>query len=89
MQKKGSPSKYPIWKEKDSQWFLHFSDLMYGLCYGLSQSSFDTMFVCLYFVLIKKQKKIWKIQKQCVFVYTLTCVPWMAFETKFLTLYLL
>ena len=24
-----------------------------------------------------------KIQKQCVFVYIGTCVPWMAIETKF------
>ena len=49
--------------------------------------------VLLYFVLHKNKKiKIWKfwkirkirkIQKQCVFVYIDTCVPWMAIETKF------
>ena len=27
--------------------------------------------------------KNWKIQKQCVFVYIGTCVPWIAIETKF------
>ena len=37
-----------------------------------------------YFVFIKKKWKIRKIQKQCVFVYIGTCVPWMAIETKFL-----
>ena len=31
---------------------------------------------------IKIEKKIRKIQKQCVFVYIGTCVPWMAIETK-------
>ena len=46
MQKKGSPSKSPIWKEKDSKWFLHFPDLIHGRCCGLSQSSF-LCFVCL------------------------------------------
>ena len=30
----------------------------------------------------KKGKKNWKIQKQCEFVYTGTCVPWMAIETR-------
>ena len=30
---------------------------------------------------LKNQKKK-KIQKQCVFVYIDTCVPWMAIETK-------
>ena len=40
MQKKGSPSKSSIWKEKDSKWFLHFPDLMHGGSCGLSQSNF-------------------------------------------------
>ena len=32
---------------------------------------------------IKKSEKLKKkIQKQCVFVYISTCVPWMAIETK-------
>ena len=41
--------------------------------------------VLLYFVFHKNKKnwKIRKIQKQCVFVYIGTCVPWMAIETKF------
>ena len=34
----------------------------------------------------KKNKK--KIQKQRVFVYIGTCVPWMAIETKFFKLYI-
>ena len=73
----------PIWKEKDPKWFLLFFDLLHGLCYGVSQSSFDTLFVCLfvcfYFVLrfffffwIKKGKII-NIQKQCVCVYWYLC----------------
>ena len=49
------------------------------------------VFVCLfstlfYFVLHKNKNKNWKIrkiQKQCVFVYIGTCVPWMAIEIKF------
>ena len=31
----------------------------------------------------KEEGEIKKIQKQCVFVYTGTCVSLMAFETKF------
>ena len=39
--------------------------------------------VLVYFVFhIKKNWKIRKMQKQCVFVYIGTCVPWMAIETK-------
>ena len=34
----------------------------------------------------KNNKKIEKIQKQCMFVYISTCVPWMANETRFLKL---
>ena len=34
-----------------------------------------------------KIEKFEKYKKKCVFVYIGTCVPWMAFETKFLTLY--
>ena len=34
----------------------------------------------------KNNKKIEKIQKQCMFVYIGTCVPWMANETRFLKL---
>ena len=37
-----------------------------------------------YFVFhIEKNLKKKKKQKQCVFVYIGTCVPWMAIETKF------
>ena len=53
MQKKGSPSRFLIWKEKDSKWFLHFLDLMHAWCCGLSQSSFwcfVCLFVCLFFL---------------------------------------
>ena len=42
--------------------------------------------VLVYFFYIKIKKKIWKIrkiQKQCVFIYIGTYVPWMAIETKF------
>ena len=47
---------------------------------------FDCLFLCFCFVLSffnKKMKKIRKIQKQCVFMSTGTCVPQIAFETKF------
>ena len=47
---------------------------------------FSSLFVFalfLVFLINKKKGKIRKIQKQCVFVYTSTCVPQMAFETKF------
>ena len=73
MQKKGSPSRSPIWKEKNSKWFLLFSDLLHGSCYDLSQSSFDALFVCFCFVLSfffflnKKIKKNTKIVCVCVF----------------------
>ena len=33
--------------------------------------------------MLKKIEKIKKIQKQCVFVYIGTRVPWMAIEAKF------
>ena len=33
--------------------------------------------------MLKKIEKIRKIQKQCVFVYIGTRVPWMAIEAKF------
>ena len=39
-----------------------------------------------YFVCFQNKIKNWKIkkiQKQCVFVYIGTCVPWMAIETNF------
>ena len=60
----------------------------------LSQPSFMHcfvyhVFVCLFFSFAlfcfskKKKWKIRKIQKQCVFVYIGTCVPWMAIETNF------
>ena len=60
----------------------------------LSQSSFMYCFVlfnifCLIsfqfcFILFFKIKiKNWKIQKQCVYVYIGTSIPWMAIETKF------
>ena len=52
-------------------------------------SSFDALSACLFgffffFFEVFLIKKIKKIQKQYVFVYIGTCVPWMAFETKFL-----
>ena len=59
----------------------------------LSQSSFMLCFVLFlfiffsvltYFVFHIKIKKNWKIQKQCVFVYTGTCVPWTAKKTLYL-----
>ena len=56
----------------------------------LSQSSFCSFFLyaCFFFFLLfsflNKKGKIRKIQKQCMFVYIGTCVPWMAFEKKFL-----
>ena len=48
MQKKGSPSRSPIKREQDSKWFILFSDLLHGSCCGLSQSSFDVLFVCFF-----------------------------------------
>ena len=89
MQKKGSPSKSPIWKEKDPKWFLFFSNLLHGLCCGLSQSSCHALLVCLFllcfmfyflFIFLKKSEKY---KNSVCFVYTITCVPWMTFETKF------
>ena len=47
---------------------------------------FNSLFQVFFFYK-KKEVKISKIKKHCVFVYTGTCIPWMAFETKFLTLY--
>ena len=44
---------------------------------------FVLFLVLVYFVFHIKIKKIRKIQKQCVFVYIGTCVPWMAIETQF------
>ena len=41
-------------------------------------------FFFLLFSFLNKKGKIRKIQKQCMFVYIGTCVPWMAFEKKFL-----
>ena len=47
------------------------------------------LFIYLFFIFVlfcfpnKKNGKIKKIQKQCVFVYIGTSVPWMAIETKF------
>ena len=51
------------------------------LCFALFLFIFFSVLV--YFVFHIKIKKNWKIQKQCVFVYIGTCVPWMAIETKF------
>ena len=47
MQKKCSPSRCPIWKEKDSKWFIHLLNFMHSWCCGLSQSSFCCL-VCLF-----------------------------------------
>ena len=41
------------------------------------------LFVSFQFLFFIQKRKIKKIQKQCVFVYIGTCVPWMAIETKF------
>ena len=41
------------------------------------------VFILFYFQKKKKKGKTRKIQKQCVFVYIGSCVPWMAIETKF------
>ena len=52
--------------------------------------AFFNLFLFVFFLVLvyfffsyKKNWKIRKIQKQCVFVYISTCVPWMAIETKF------
>ena len=67
----------------DPLFFFHASALLvFMLC----------LFICLslcfvlsfFFFLIIKKGNFRKIQKQCVFVYTSTYVPWMAFETEFL-----
>ena len=51
----------------------------------LSQSSFYSFFLYACFVFFFFFKgKIRKIQKQYMFVYIGTCVPWMAFEKSFL-----
>ena len=44
---------------------------------------FSVLFYLAFHKNLKKKWKIRKIQKQCVFVYIDTCVPWMAIETKF------
>ena len=59
----------------------------------LSQSSFMLCFVFVLFLFFffsilaffsyKNKNKNWKIQKQYMFVYIGTNVPWMAIETKF------
>ena len=86
MQKKGSPSKSPIWKEKILSDFSSFliSCMICGVVW-VSLILMLCLFVCFFFF-SKKNGKIRKIQKQCVFVHTGTCVPWMAIETRFLNL---
>ena len=55
-----------------------------SLCFVLlNMFLFVYFLVLLYFVFHKIKWKIRKIQKQCVFVYIGTCVPWMAIEIKF------
>ena len=57
---------------------MHCFVLSIFVCFPFNFGSF------LFFIKIKiKNCKIRKIQKQCVFVYIGTCVPWMAIETKF------
>ena len=51
--------------------FLYFSDLSNFLFFIFMKKK------------IKQNWKIRKIQKQCVFVYIDTCVPWMVIETIF------
>ena len=48
-------------------------------CLVIFQFCFVLFFILKFFFF----EKIKKIQKQCVFVYIGTCVPWMAIETKF------
>ena len=60
---------------------LHLSSYFHVVCLFL--------FSCLVFILFifqNKKRKIRKkkIQKQCVFVYVGTCIPWMTIEIKFL-----
>ena len=51
-------------------------------CSRVSLVLYFALFNMFLFCFSKKKKKIRKIQKQCVFVYIGTCVPWMAIETK-------
>ena len=44
---------------------------------------FSVLFYFVFHLKIKKIEKLENIQKQCVFVYIDTCVPWMAIEIKF------
>ena len=77
-----------------SFWFMHYLCVLLScywvslvLCYVLFNMF---LFVCFQFCFIlffiKKNWKRKKIQKQCVFVYVCTCVPWMAIEIKFFEL---
>ena len=74
MQKKGSPFRSLVYKEKDSKWFLLFFDLLHGLWCGLSQFSFDALFVYFCFVLSFFLIKNWKNQKNTKTVFV--CVYW-------------
>ena len=58
------------------------------LCYVLIDMFLFVSFQFCFFFSYKKNWKIRKIQKQCIFVYISTCIPWMAIETKFSKLYI-
>ena len=53
------------------------------LCIALFNFFLFVFFSILDFFSYKNKNKNWKIQKQCMFVYIGTYVPWMAIETKF------
>ena len=67
-----------------SSFFLMHLHLV--LYFALLNMFLFVVFSFIYFVFhikILKKSKIKKIQKQYVFVYNSTCVPWMAIEKKF------
>ena len=87
MQKKGSPSRSPIWKEKDSKWFHLFPDLMHGVSCGLSQSClwcfvcllfFFFMFCFKFFFLNKKRENFEKYKNSvCLCTRVLVYLGWL------------
>ena len=62
------------------------------LCFVLFNMFLFCLFSVLFFFFsyknLKKNWKIKKIHKRCLFVYIGTCVPWMAIETTFSKLYI-
>ena len=68
--------------------FLVLSQSSFMLCVFSFMFLFGCFLVFVYFTFHKNKKnnkklKNHKIQKQCVYVYIGTCVPWIAIETKF------